>query len=233
MDITLSVDHPYAANGGTYGDQSATFSMLTGGSYTIVNGWAETTRKMVEKHRKILNKSRATGASDTSEAVLGQTLTMVGYAWLAECHLSDKLMDNMFRTITIHHHTLGLCGQNQSPYIDMPMGFVSMLSKENDEDARKAAFFSASGRASTMEWGVIEQHQPNSAVCTVKLLDIANDQSGKIFDATSANWSSVQSQLTGYNANELANVSAYINAGYRVVLPQDGNLTQGDRKSVV
>jgi len=47
--ITLTVDHPYAANGGTYCDQSQTFYITAGGSYLIVNGWAGTGTKVIER----------------------------------------------------------------------------------------------------------------------------------------------------------------------------------------
>ncbi len=232
QDITLSVDHPYAGSGGTYGDQSRTFSILAGGSYILVNGWSDATRNMVERHRKILNENRAAGVGDTDETVLGETLAMMGYAWLAECHQADLLMDQLFQTTVIHHHTLGICGQNESPYIDMPMGFVSTMSASDDTTIREAGFFSASGRHSALEWGIVEQYQPSSAVCTVKLIDISNEQSDMIFDVTSSNWSSVQLLLTGFNANELANVESYINNGYRVILPQNGDIGQGDWQGI-
>nr|WP_319491029.1 RHS repeat-associated core domain-containing protein [uncultured Desulfobacter sp.] len=234
VDITIIVDHPYAASSGTYQDQTRTFSILAGGSYNIVNGWAETTRGMIENHRKLLNQYKADGQTDDSEEVLGETLAMMGFAWLAEVQMSDKLMDAMLKTHTTHHHVLGVCGQNQSPYIDLPMGAVSTLGLESDTAAGTASFFASSGRSSAMEWGVIEQFQPNSAVCTVKLLDIANQEGSKIFEANSSNWSSIETQLeaNGYSANEIANVQAYVNAGYNVIVPHNGNLTQGDWQGI-
>ncbi len=234
VDITIIADHPYASSSGTYQDQTRTFSIRAGGSYNIVNGWAETTRGMIEQHRKLLNRYKADGVTDDSEEVLGETLAMMGFAWLAQVQMSDKLMDAMLRTHTTHHHVLGVCGQNQSPYIDLPMGAVSSLSLESDTQARTASFFASSGRSSAMEWGVIEQFQPNSAVCTVKLLDLANEGGSKIFEATSSNWSTIETQLeaNGYSTNEIANVEAYVNAGYNVIVPHNGDLTQGDWQGI-
>lgn len=232
VSISLSVDHPYAANGGTYADQNFTFSILAGGSFAVSNGWSEVTANMVEHHRAILNENLAAGLPDTDETVLGETLAMMGFAWLAECDQSDRLMDRVTGTFTIHHHNLGICGQTSSPYVDMPMSLVSVASKTADSDLESAGFFTSSGRASALEWGMIEQYQPNSAVCTVKLIDLANTQSHKIFDVTSTNWNSVQGQLTGFSSNELNHVSSYINAGYRVILPQDGDLGEGTWQGV-
>ena len=45
-EVVLSVDHPYAADGGTYGDDTQTSYVTVGGTncYFIVNGWAGTRR---------------------------------------------------------------------------------------------------------------------------------------------------------------------------------------------
>lgn len=229
QDITLTVDHPYAANGGTYCDDSRTFQIKAGGSYFVVNGWAETRRGVVEKHRKVLKESIHAGGDDTSEPILGESLAMIAYTWLAECSQADELADQMSKIFTIHHHMLGVCGQNESPYIDMPMCLVSVISGENDSEKENACFFSGSGHHSAFEWGVIDQLQPHSAVSTVKLIDISNDKSDKIFDATSSNYySSIKPQLKNYNSYELSYVESYINAGFRVILPEDGDLSEGD-----
>lgn len=227
-DITFTVNHPYAANSGSYMDESNTFRIQAGYSYFIVNGWAEAGRSMIEKHRRILKENRHAGNSETSEPVLGETLAMIGFTWLAECGRADELADQIFKTTTIHHHWLGVCGQTSSPYIDMPMNTVSIISKDNDSTRKSAAFYNGAGHHSAFEWGVIDQIQPFSAVSTVKLLDISNSSSHKLFDASSSNYySSIKSQLVNYNSSELANVEAYISAGYRVVLPQNGNLNEG------
>ena len=228
-DIVLSVDHPYAANGGTYCDDTQTFEIKAGGSYFVVNGWSETRQGMVEKHRNVLRENVHAGGEDTSEPILGESLAMVGYTWLAECGTADELADQLSKTFTIHHHMLGVCGQNESPYIDMPMCLVSVISGEDDSEKEAACFFSGSGHHSAFEWGVIDQLQDHSAVSTVKLIDISNDKADRIFDATEANYYSVvKPQLVNYNPSEFSYVEAYIDAGYRVILPQDGNLGEGD-----
>lgn len=229
QDLTLTVDHPYAAYGGTYCDDTRTLEIKTGGSYLVVNGWAETRRGMVEKHRKVLSENLHAGGDDTSEPILGESLAMIGYTWLAECSVADELADQMYKTFTINHHMLGVCGQNEAPYIDMPMCLVSVISGESDSEKEAACFFSGSGHHSAFEWGVIEQLQDYSAVSTVKLIDISNNQSDKIFDATSSNYyTSIKPQLVNYNSYELSYVEDYINAGYRVILPEYGDLGEGD-----
>ncbi len=227
--LTLTVNHPYAANSGTYHDDSQTLHITAGGSYFVVNGWSETRRGMVEKHRKILKENIHAGGGDTSEPVLGESLAMIAYTWLAECSTADELADQLAGNVTIHHHMLGVTGQNESPYIDMPLCAVSVINKEDNSEKSNAGFFSGSGHHSAFEWGVIDQLQPYTAVSTVKLIDISNNNSDKIFDATSSNYSAIiKPQIqANYNSYDLAFVESYINAGYRVILPEDGNLGEG------
>ena len=177
---------------------------------------------------KILKENIHAGGGDTSESVLGESMAMIAYTWLAECSTADELPDQLAGNFTIHHHMLGVTGQNESPYIDMPMCLVSVINGEDDSEKSNAGFFSGSGHHSTFEWGVIDQLQSYSAVSTVKLIDISNNNSDKIFDATSSNYNSIiKPQLKNYNSYELASVESYINAGYRVLLPEDGNLGEG------
>jgi len=229
--ITLTVDHPYAANGGTYCDDSQTFYITAGGSYLIVDGWAGTGTNIIEEHRKILKQNRHAGGSETSEQVLGESLAMIGFTWLAECSRASQISDQIANTATIDHHTVGVCGQYDAPYIDMPMCLVSVISHTGNQSKEQASFFVSSGQSSAFEWGVVEQLQPpHSAISTVKLVDIANGKIyNKIFDATSSNYySSIRSQLVNYDSYELSYVEAYIDAGFRVILPQEGDLGEGE-----
>lgn len=233
QNITFTVDHPYAANGSTYCDATQTLQIKAGGSYLVVNGWSEINRGIVEHHRKLLKENIHAGGENTSEQVLGEALAMIGYTWLAECNRANELSDQLSKVFTIHHHTLGIAGQNESPYIDMPMCLASSVSREGDSFKARASFFSNSGHSSAFEWGVIDQLQPHSAVSTVKLIDISNDKLDKIFDVTSSNYySSIKPQLINYNPSELSLIEAYINAGYRVILPQDGDLKEKDWKGI-
>ncbi|MEW6747577.1 MAG: RHS repeat-associated core domain-containing protein [Planctomycetota bacterium] len=225
--ITLSVDHPYAALGGTYGDQTFTTSIQAGGDYVIMNGFAGTGREIICKHQATLRQELLNGLPEDSEPVRGETLAVFALTWLGEVSESEARLDKLAKTTTIQHHTLGFAGQLDSPYVDIPMALVSVISTEENPDKESAAFFAQAGISSAFEWGIFDQAQGRSAVCTVKLIDISSAKADKIFDATSANYySSVKPQLVNYSAGELALVEAYINAGFRLTLPQDGDLNE-------
>ncbi len=225
--ITLTVDHPYAALGGSYADQTFTTSIEADGDFVIMNGFAGTTRALVERHRKAVLTLVDAGEAVDSESLRGETLTVFSLSWLAQVSESEGRLDGVAKTMTIQHHTLGFAGQLESPFVDIPMALVSVVSTEEDPEKEDAVFFAQAGVSSAFEWGIFEQSQDHSAVCTVKLLDDSNAASDKIFDTTAANYvSTVRPQLVNYSSGELALVEAHVNAGFRLALPQNGSLNE-------
>jgi YD repeat-containing protein len=126
---------------------------------------------------------------------------------------------------------VGVVGQVTGPYIDMPGVFLGTSSLTNDTNRAETIFFTDVGNASAFEWGTLDQNlskQNVGAVSTVKLLDIANTSNLVIYDATSSNWSTIQPLLSDYNPGDLSTVQTdFISKGFRVILPQKGNITQG------
>ena len=225
----LTVDHPYAGSNGTYCDESGIVWPMTGYMYYISTGWGETGRKIIEKHRRTLEEFISQGYSSNSEAVLGETLAMIGLSWMAETSRAAVLGDRISKTITIMHHELGVVGQQDSPFMDMPMSITSIISASGDSDSSHGRWYARSGIDSAFEWGAIDQMQPISAVSTIKLLDIASEQGNKIFDADNiTNYQDhVRPNLIGYTPYRLSTVESYINAGYRLILPEHGDLEDG------
>lgn len=225
----LTVDHPYAGGGGSYGDDDASVYPGAGGIYYISTSWGGTGRQAIEKRRRVLDGYMAQGLGDTSEPVMGETLAMIGLSWMAETTRASELGDRIDATSTILHHELGIVGQmpGQSVFMDMPMSMSTVVSTTGESARSLSRQYVRSGVNSGFEWAAIDQMQPNSAVSTIKLLDQASAQGYKIFDATSANWTAgagIRSQLVGYGSGALSSIDAYISAGYRVILPERGDL---------
>lgn len=228
-DLTFGIDNPYPAENGTYADQTTTASIKAGGSFSIVNAFTKPSRAMIERHREILNEAQQSGSADDSEVVLGSSLTVQGYAWLAQNSAVQVLADPLSNVTIIRHHQIGIAGYSDgSPYVDLPAAALSTASLVNDVDDANAAFFNAGGYASAFESGVIEQLYDSPAASTISLIDLAISLGQPVYEATQSNWtSSIKPQLTNYDSGEIAQIEAQINAGSRVVLPQDGNLTKG------
>jgi YD repeat-containing protein len=201
----------------------------TGYTYAIVNGWDFTGRGMLDFHRRQLQANRAAGGGVNSEAVLGETLNMIGYSWLAQISGLNELNDRIIGTKAVVQCAVGVVGQVTGPYIDIPGGFAGLSSLTNDTNRAVTASFSDAGHSSAFEWGALDQNLSRGnvgAVSTVKLLDIANTQGLVIYDATSSNWSTISGLLTNYDSQDLSAINNNISSGYRVILPQKGNLTQ-------
>ena len=199
-------------------------------TFAIVAGWDFTGRGMVDFHRQQLQVNTAAGNPQTSEAVLGEALNMIGYSWLSQNNAANAINDRLIGSKAVTQCAVGVVAQVNGPYIDIPGGFLGVSSLTNDTNRVATAFTADAGQGSAQEWGTLAQNLARigvSAVSTVKLIDLANSQGNIVFAANSSNWSAVQSQLIGYAAPDLSQIATYISQGYQLVLPQRGNLTQG------
>jgi hypothetical protein len=82
--------------------------------------------------------------------------------------------------------------------------------------------------ASALEHGIIEQFQPSNLVAasTVKMLQVASTNGQAVYLASSTNWTgtpNVQGKLVNYDTATKNIITGYINAGYYVLLPQNGS----------
>ena len=200
-------------------------------TYAIIAGWDEVGQGMVDFHRRQFEVNKNAGGSDTSEPILGQALNVIAYLWLAQSSTLSTVNGQIIRSRSAKHCAVGTVGQGQGPFIDLPGVFTANSSLTTDIYNGLTHFYANSSGGSALEWGTLEQFLTKSghgAVSTVKLLDLANSQQDVIYDATSANWGAISSQLIGYAPADFNDIKGYIDNHFRVLLPKHGNLTQGD-----
>jgi YD repeat-containing protein len=95
-----------------------------------------------------------------------------------------------------------------------------------DDPFSDEVFGTVAGHASAYEHEVIRQLQDVDSVSAINLLELANDDSTKIYSAsTDTEWTSLQGSLSGYDATEIALIDDYIDDDFTVYLPENGNLT--------
>jgi len=174
------------------------------------------------------------------EPVLGESLVMLGFTWLAQLSLSNRMADCLGNTVTLYQHGVGIVGMQAKlpptnltgPYVDLPFNSVSIVQRTGRTVSGGAStpqegsvFFTISNLLSVLESGTIEQTQPGiPAVSTVKLLDFAS-QSQPIYDITSvAIFDTVRPQLINYSVAELDAFRVQVVNGFREILHQDGRL---------
>ncbi|MDR3468688.1 MAG: RHS repeat-associated core domain-containing protein [Xanthobacteraceae bacterium] len=197
--IYAAITHPYA---GTGANQTKTLSVNAGGSYLVSAGWGRVGRGMVEKHRQLLANALAVpGANPASEPILGESLAVISYNWLAESASQHAIADAIGKTTTQYHHGVGITAQtaiqqtgSQGPYVDLPLNFLTIGQQTcwpNSSCPFPApivgSFYTDSGTMSSLESAVLEQTQaptPNMvAASTVRVVDMNAATGAKTFFA--------------------------------------------------
>jgi len=186
--INIALVHPYASMALAGANQIAPLNMAAGGNYLISIGWGEVGRGMVEKHRTVLSQARAGGAAPNSEVVLGESLAVVSYSWLAENSAAVRLRDGVAVATSQMHHDIGVTAQGLiqgqggtiGPYVDLPLNYISIQPQTHYAGACISptvlgSFFGAWGTASSMESAVLEQTQALTpgmqALSTIRMID--------------------------------------------------------------
>lgn len=227
--MTVTVDHPYAGSSGTFADQEAWFSLTYGrGSYALVHDFNTVSPLLIARHNDLLGQALFQGLPGTSEAVRGGSLWATGLSWMRQVDMYDHMVDRLNHTLTLTHHRVGIVGQQDGFFIDMPLAFSSGTSTDGTSDV----FLSARMQTmldSAFEHGILKQLQDHGgfdSVSTIRMLQFSNSQHTKTFLAKSSNWSTgtnVRSQLSDYDPSDLAWFDTLIAAGYELLLPQDGD----------
>ncbi|HEY6872713.1 MAG TPA: RHS repeat-associated core domain-containing protein [Geobacteraceae bacterium] len=224
--LTVTIDHPYAADGGTYADQTSTYNLKSGSTYAMVSDFGGVSDVLLQKRQQQVSTYLAQGMSNTSEAVLGETLNLMGLNWLRESLLTDRLLSSLAETVSIVQHRLGVVAQESGYYFDFRTDCSSIISKHNNSADEQAHFRALTQAASAFEHSVLEQlmGSNNPAVSTIKLLQIANATGRKVFLVTSANFATVRPQLVNYSSSDITTLQNLVNSGYTLVLPDNGQL---------
>jgi RHS repeat-associated protein len=177
-------------------------TIAAGGSYLISAGWGRVGRGMVQKHRQLLAQALAApGANPASELVLGESLSVISYNWLAETAAQLVIGDAIAQVSTLYHHGVGITGQSaiqnsgsQGPYVDLPLNFFSIKQQTCWPNSSCpfpapiiAPYFTSSATASSLESAVLLQTQaptPNmTAASTIALVDSNAANGAKTFFA--------------------------------------------------
>lgn len=198
--IQIAVHHPFAdATLAAIVNQSGNLTVNVGGYFLLANGWGQVGQAMADLHRRLLTEASASGASPTSEGVLGEGLAVIGYSWLAESSSLQRLGDQIIQpgTTTGYYHGLGIVGEslNQQgtvygPYVDLPYNSVFNAVQNYTSNPLPANFVvstqSVDMGTSALESGVLEQTQaptPNmQAASTISVL-ATQAASGKVYFA--------------------------------------------------
>ena len=228
--VTLTVNNPYAA-GAPFNTYSVTPTVAVGGSYAVMLASGDVGRDTLTRHQNLIAQYTQAGQAQTSEPVTGETLASIGAAYLSQSARSAQLTSWLGNTIFARHEAMGIAGVKSAPYVDFP-GQLDGLSARSTSVTTANEFgqvLALSVYDSSLESTAVTQMQANPAISTVRMVNYANGDGTAVIQATAANWSSLQSYLTGWNAKDLTSIGAWLTANPtgQIFLPQNGARTIG------
>jgi hypothetical protein len=248
LTVRASIMHPYPSSFANVTNNDSMLILPLNVVYLIETGWGQVGRGMIEKHRRLLQQNMALNPNNpTAEAVLGESLAMIGYTWLAENAQNIGLIEPIAGVVIPYHHALGVVGIKQinsisGPFVDLPLNAVTVgqiinrPSSSTTTPIESAAFFAKAMFLSIAESGTLEQTQPNAtAASTVKLIDTAVQGGGQIFDINNPNsagnnptfyMNSIRPILANnYFSSDLTRIDSLVNQqNLRVIAPANGTI---------
>lgn len=205
----VAIVHPYPV---TWFDESVFIRInapYTGGGadyYLIGTAFGATRKGMVDYHSRKMAIADALGATEFSDDLLGEQLSVAWHTFTAEQASMYDLVSKMGNCRYVFHHNVGRCARTNATgvadlaFFDIPGVRVSLstLAPDNDETVEKVSFTTGL-HAFTLEQLALSQVFGTTGSSANRVLQIANSDSTKIYLATKANWSSdVLPNLTGY-----------------------------------
>ena len=237
--IRFCIDAPFAAYGGSYGDQCTNRNVRpsTGNTYALVTEVGRTPDGLLAERRSILAANQAAFPAG-SEQVLGETLNVLGLSWFNEADSADRLHEAIARVNDYRIYGMAVMSQETATQtgfgIDARLNFSDIYSPTASSEDRYTCFRAATAQGSGMEHAFIEQLQDKEAISTIRALEIANS-SMPVFLGTPDNWcigspepnppydscqaGSVRPQLS-YSSTILSGLDSYIAAGWSLVVPR-------------
>lgn len=241
-DLTLAIDHALPADFGKYSDQEVSTKLVCNPAYVYVIPVISTALAIsagnLDRARARLASAIDQGSASNSEAVLGESLNIMGLTYTREHGLAFKLHLRMHGVTALTHHYFGVVRQMESVSIDwlavagsyplmrLPPGSDAWTNERitNEVDA---VTFPAWSIGSALEHGVVEQMfgSANPAFSSIKALWLQNAQGGKIYLARRSNFDGIETPLRSTYPSYLVDAfrDGVKQSGW-VLLPEKGNL---------
>ena len=230
-EFKLSINHPYADDNGAFADQIDVIFTLnrSNGSYVLASAFGgDRNSKLLSERQRLLNTMTLQGMANGSREVLTETLNVIGQTWMQQTQLNTELIGAVSGRRMLWHHRFGIVGQEEGYFIDVKAQFITTPAESTS--ATSGGFQASSFLASAMEHSVLEQLQgiSNPGISTIKIFALNNQNGDKFFLANQGNFNTVQSQLSGYSANNLAQFQNAVNNNGTLILPESGQVTLND-----
>lgn len=239
--FNLVVNHPYAANGGSYGDETVDFTSSSAGTGELPIGAGNSASIIVSFGDS--SASTASHFADLQQSYLASyadcTTPVATAAWLWRCELftdqhmstvsnllsqisaADQVITNVGATLTTRHHSIGLAFSG--PSLLSLDSAVSANSVTDNATSRQSAYTALATVDAMLEGSVYQQERDTpEGDYAAALFHRSNVDGASFVDITSANMAAVLPSLTNYSSARQAQLSARAAAGYELIVPQSG-----------
>ncbi|NBB81710.1 MAG: hypothetical protein GVY36_20095, partial [Verrucomicrobia bacterium] len=221
------IEHPYDRSAGTLFDELRVRPIERGNFYVYAFDTGGAGKPVFsQRRRQLLESYMRDGLTTTDPEVATEALYLLGLNWTRQNDLSVQMLAEHREFVPVLHHIMALIKQESGFSVDIPATLTAVPKDGNTTDpGRNLRAILMMGSA--MEHGVIEQSYADfRAVSTVRYLCENNLAGGKTFLATSANYSTVQSDadfVAGWSSafrNSL--FPSELSSGFDLVIPEDG-----------
>lgn len=246
---SIDINHPYAANSGTYADRTISRQIASqvcaSGRFFVSNDWGFTGNGISQRMTPVAAKIRSDPTRPT-DFTFGPTLANIASQYSSFLDLAAKAGNSEFQV----HDLIGIHvldnvdfklaqGQNQYSLATNPsMSFeaaVSAFGRAGTTASDVTAAFAAGLGLSYAEGAVPRQETDSvydmAALSLVTQQDTRSTSPGTYTTylanpSASPNWTTVQGSLSNYPSDATAAASNYVSEGYSLLIPQKGALRQ-------
>ncbi len=225
--VLFDIVHPYA---GTWANQYQWMRVWADKPYLLCNSWGNMSASAASVHSKNIKALDGNYADPGSEEMVGETMAQM---WKVLGVHSTRMLDitnRMADCSTVLHHQCGLIGHFDTFFLDIGAVVWATSALDNDYNKQQANDTTFALHGVALESQIVRETFTILGVSTTALVDSAVASGQKIYDGKTANWTaSVKPNLVNYNAGDLTDIENwYINNGYRVGIPENGQITIGN-----
>ncbi|NLF85509.1 MAG: hypothetical protein GX571_05330, partial [Lentisphaerae bacterium] len=223
--LTWTIDQPYASAG--WADDSVAQTLKSTNSYVLVYDFGSASRRQSMQAAREFESLLAAGHSPSSEMARLYAMHAAAVGGLEQWKLSSTMLGHIADAICYSHHFLGVMGQEEGYYLDLPGLRSQTLPFSGEASDWETLMKADSFFASALEHGVLEQTQGTNrpAASTIKIAFENNAAGHRTFLADNANWSTVRAALTNYAAQTLSELDARMDADSVILVPENGSIS--------
>ncbi|MBC8453830.1 RHS repeat protein, partial [PVC group bacterium] len=223
--ITLTVSVPPFQTGDT---RSHSRLQKSGFKYVISSDFGAATPELIKQAGHRLGKYREAGMANTSEAVMGESLNLLGLRWLVQIKQQSSMANKATSVFGSKKYAAGFVSQEEGFGVDYPLSRGVAVAQSGANADIIAWLKTTSLMNSALEHGIIEQTSGDVSASSVKMLKLGNSAGDETYYTDDSNWDTIKNLISWYSSSTLSAIEYYVSVGATVILPKHGNRGVGD-----